>query len=127
MTAPLIHIFSADLQEGQLAGYEEYAKEHVEFVEANHSGLLSFNLYLSEDGKRVSVVQVHPDANSLDIFMKEIIPTHGVEAYQYLERGSERSDAYGSPSDTATAQIREFGVDLRLSPRHLGGFTRLSS
>lgn len=127
MTAPLIHIFSADLQEGQLEGYEKYAKDHVAFVEENHSELLSFNVYLSEDGRRVSVVQVHPDPGSLDTFMKEIVPAHGVQAYQYLERGSERSDAYGSPSDAAQTQIREFGVDLRLSPRHLGGFTRLTT
>lgn len=126
MTTPLIHIFTADLQDGKLAGYERYAKEHVEFVAANHSELLSFNLYLSEDGKRVSAVQVHPDANSMDVFMKEIVPVHGVQAYQFLVRGSERSDAYGSPSEAAIAQVREFGVDLHLSPRHLGGFTRLT-
>jgi len=125
MTAPLIHIFSADVQDGKLEGYKEYAKEHAAFTEAKAPDLLAFNLYLSEDGRRVYAVQLHPTADHMDFFMKEVVAEHGVQAYEWLERGSERSDAFG-PLNAATADaIRQFGVELTHHPYHLGGFTRL--
>ena len=124
MTAPLIHIFSARVQEGRLEGYKGYAREHAAFVEAKHPGLLAFHLYLSADGREVSAVQVHPDADSMDFFMKEVVAEHGVKAYEFLERGSERSDAWGTLNETIQEQIRQFGVELNVRPHHLAGFTR---
>jgi hypothetical protein len=125
MTAPLVHIFSADVQDGKLESYKEYAKEHAAFTEANAPDLLAFHLYLSEDGRRVFAVQLHPDADHMDFFMKEVVAEHGVQAYEFLEGGSERSDAFG-PLNPATADaIRQFGVELTHHPYHLAGFTRL--
>jgi hypothetical protein len=125
MTAPLIHIFSANVQDGKLEGYKEYAKEHAAFTEATAPDLLAFHLYLSDDGRRVYAVQLHPTADHMDFFMKEVVAEHGVKAYEWLERGSERSDAFG-PLNAATADaIRQHGVELTHHPYHLGGFTRL--
>lgn len=127
MTAPLIHVFTAAVQDGKLDGYKQYAQEHTAFVEANAPALLAFHLYLSEDGRRVSAVQVHPDADSLDVFMKDVVAEHGVQAYEFLEQGSERSDAFGPLNDATAAAIRQYGVELWRSPYHLGGFTRLQT
>lgn len=127
MTAPLVHIFSATVQDGKLEGYKRYAKEHAEFVEGKAPGLLAFHLYLSEDGRRVSAVQVHPDADSMDFFMKEVVAEHGVQAYEFLEQGSERSDAFGPLNDATAQGVRQYGVELWHSPYHLGGFTRLAA
>ena len=126
MTVPLIHIFSASVKEGKLEGLKEYAEEHIAFTEAKAPKLLAFHYYLSEDGRRVSVVQVHPDADHMDLFMREVVAEHGAKAYEFLEH-DERSDAFGALNEATQAAIRQYGVDLRLRPYHLGGFTRLGA
>lgn len=125
MGTPLIHIFSATVQDGKLEGYKEYCGEHVAAAEAKAPGLLAFHLYLSGDGRRAFAVQVHPDADHMDFFMKEVVADHGAKAYEYLEHGSERSEAFGPLNAATAAGIRQYGVELEHHPYHLGGFTRL--
>lgn len=125
MAAPLVHIFSAAVQDGRLDGYRAFAREHAEFVEAAHPRLLAFHQYLSEDGRRAFAVQVHPDPDSMEYFMAKVVAEHGVQAYEYLDQGSERSEIYGTLSETIQNGIRGYGVELALRPQHLGGFTRL--
>lgn len=125
MSAPLVHIFSAGIQDGKLAAYKGYSREHATFTEERAPDLLAFHLYLSGDGRRVHVVQVHPDAEHMDYFMKEVVAEHGVKAYEFLEPGSEQSEAFGPLNDATAEGIRRHGVQLRHHPYHLGGFTRL--
>ena len=127
MAAPLIHIFSATIKEGQLEGFKKYAQEHAEFAEAKHPRLLAFHQYVNEEGNKVYVVQVHPDADSMEFFMQEVVAQHGVQAYQYLEEGSESSEIYGRPSDAILEGLREYGVSFSVKPQYLGGFTRLQA
>lgn len=127
MSAPLVHIFSAAIQDGKLEGFRDYAREDAEFTAARTPDLLAFHLYLGDDGRRVHVVQLHPDADHLDVFMKEVVAEHSVRAYDFLEPGSERSQAFG-PLNAATADaIRGRGVELTHHPFHLAGFTRLQA
>ena len=84
-------------------------------------------IYLRADGRRAASVQVHPDPDSMDFFLKEVIPEHGVRAHEFLEQGSETSDAFGILNDAIQEQIRQYGVTLNVSPHHLGGFTRLQA
>ena len=127
MAEPLIHIFSATIKEGQLEGYKKYAQEHAEFTEAKHPRLLAFHYFVNEDGNRVYVVQVHPDADSLEFHMQEVVAQHGVQAYQYLEEGSESSEIYGTPSDAILEGLRQYGVAFSVKSDHVGGFTRLQA
>ena len=125
MAAPLIHIFSATIKEGQLEGFKKYAQEHAEFTEAKHPRLLAFHQYINEEGNKVYVVQVHPDADSMEFFMQEVVAQHAVQAYQYLEEGSASSEIYGEPSDAILDGMREYGTSFSVKPHHDGGFTRL--
>jgi len=125
MSTPLIHIFSAQLQEGKLEGYREYAREHTSFAEQVHPDILAFHNYVSEDQQRIAAVQVHPDADSMDLWMKAVVSDHGVTAYDYLQQGSERSLVYGRLNEPTLQGFRKFGVELHLNPEHLAGFTRL--
>jgi hypothetical protein len=125
MTAPLVHVFSAGVQDGALEGYRSYATEHVALADANAPELLAFHVYLSQDGRRVFVMQLHPDADHMDHFMKAVVAEHSARAYDFLEHGSERSEAFGPLNDATAAAIRQYGVELVHHPYHLGGFTRL--
>jgi len=127
MTAPLIHIFTATIKEGQLEGYKKYAQEHAEFAEAKHPRLLAFHIYVNEDSNKVSAVQVHPDADSMEFFMQEVVAQHGVQAYQYLEEGSESSQIYGTPSDAILDGLRQYRVPFSVKTDYVGGFTRLQA
>lgn len=127
MSTPLVFIFSARIQEGKVAGYRQYAREHAAFAERVHPDILAFQLYLSKDEREVSAVQVHPDADSMDLWMKAVVAEHGVTAYEYLERGSERSVAYGPLNAPTLEQMRQFGVALTHNPERLAGFTRLTA
>lgn len=127
MSTPLVHIFTARIQEGKLDGYRHYAREHAAFAEQVHPGVLAFHLYLSEDQRTVAAVQVHPDADSMDIWMKDVVSEHGVTAYEFLEPGSERSLVYGTLNEATLEGMRQYGVELDLNPEHLAGFTRLAA
>lgn len=127
MNAPLVYIFTARLQEGRLAGYRQYAREHAAFAQQAHRDILAFHLYLSEDQQEVAAVQVHPDADSMDRWMKEVVAEHGTTAYEYLEQGTERSLAYGRLNDQTLEAMSRYGVGIDRSPEHLAGFTRLAA
>jgi hypothetical protein len=127
MSTPLVHIFAARIQEGKLDGYRQYAREHAAFAEQAHPTILAFHLYLSEDQHRVAAVQVHPDADSMDVWMKDVVSKHGVTAYDFLEPGSEQSLVYGTLNDHTLEGLRQYGVALDLNPEHLAGFTRIAA
>ena len=127
MGTPLVHIFTARLQDGKLDGFRQYAREHAAFAEQAHSDILAFHMYLSEDEREVAAVQVHPDADSMDTWMKDVVSQHGVSAYAFLDPGSERSLIYGTLNDHTLEAIRQYGIRLDLNPEHLTGFTRLST
>ncbi len=127
MSTPLVHIFSAQLQDRKLDGYRQYAREHAAFAQRVHPDILAFHVYVSEDQNRVSAVQVHPDADSMDLWTKAVVAEHGVAAYDYLEPGSERSLAFGPLNAPTLEGMRRFGVALTHNPEHLAGFTRLAA
>jgi hypothetical protein len=55
--------------------------ELVDFVETNEPRMIAFHAYLDQDGKRLSIVQVHPDADSM-LFHMQVARDHISEAYQ---------------------------------------------
>jgi len=127
MSTPLVFIFTARIQEGKLDGYREYAREHAAFAERAHPAVLAFHLFLSEDQREVAAVQVHPDADSMDIWMKDVVSTHGETAYEFLEPGSERALVFGTLNDHTLKGMRQYGIELALNPEHVAGFTRLAA
>jgi hypothetical protein len=52
----------------------------VEFIEANELRVIAFNEYVNDAGDEVSVVQVHPDAASMEAHM-EIVRERARAAY----------------------------------------------
>jgi hypothetical protein len=94
MSSPFIFIATNRLKPGALDRERKRVPGLVEFIAANEPRLIAFNEYVSEGGDGVSVVQVHPDAASMEAHM-EIL----------------RQQA-GS------------GVEVTVNGEHLGGFTR---
>lgn len=126
MTAPFIFVGTHRIKEGQADAYIEYFREFAEFVKENEPRLIVFEGYVNEDGTRMTIVQVHPDAESMEFHM-QTIGKHVGEAYDRFLDGTERIDVYGVPRGGVVAMINQLASmdePLNISPRPVAGFTR---
>ena len=126
MSEPFIFIGTHTIGEGKLEDFKKSCRELVEVVEASEPRLIAFNVYVSEDGAEATIVQVHPDPDSM-LFHMQVAREHIGEAYRSVLEETERIDVYGDPSDAVMETIRQLagsGVPLSIKAHHLGGFTR---
>jgi quinol monooxygenase YgiN len=129
MSEPFIFIGTHTIREGKLEDFKKQWRELLDVVEAKEPRLIAFNAYVNEDGTELTVVQVHPDADSM-LFHMQVARDHISEAYQSVLEKTKRIDVYGKPSDTALEMIRQLAgseVPLSVKANHLGGFTRSSA
>ena len=125
MTEPFIFIATYTIKEGTLEDFKPYWRDFVDFVEESEPRLIAFNAYLSEDGTEVGIVQVHPDADSMEFHLK-LIREHVEHAFaEFLDRGTSMQ-IYGPSSDSALEMMRQLAgpVPLTVKPYGVGGFTR---
>ena len=126
MTAPFIFVGTHRIKEGQLDAYIEYFREFVEFVKENEPRLIVFEGFVDDEGTRMTIVQVHPDAESMEFHM-QTIGKHIGEAYDRYLDGTERIDVYGVPRGGVVDMIKQLassGASLNISARPVAGFTR---
>jgi len=129
MSEPFIFIGTHTIREGKLEDFKKQWRELLDVVEVKEPRLIAFNAYVNEDGTELTVVQVHPDADSM-LFHMQVARDHISEAYQSVLEKTKRIDVYGKPSDTALELIRQLAeseVPLSVKANHLGGFTRSSA
>jgi hypothetical protein len=72
VSGPFIFIATNSLKEGKLEAERDRAAELGSFIEAHEPQLLAFNEYANEEGTEVGVVQVHPDAASMEFHMEVV-------------------------------------------------------
>lgn len=127
MTEPFIFVTTHTVKEGRLADLEELNARFVEFVESNEPRILGLHAYLDESATRLAIVQIHPDAESLDAHL-EIAADLIHAAFDVV--GNDGVQAFGSPGPVARGllgQIASAGVGVDVMPRSLGGFARFGS
>ena len=126
MPSPFIFIATNRLKAGKLDRERERVPHLVEFIEANEPRLIAFNEYLSEARDEVTVVQVHPDAASMEAHM-EIVRERAQAAYADTLDATVRIQVFGQPTEAILETLRQqagSGVEIRINGEHLGGFTR---
>ena len=126
MPGPLIFIATNRLKPGKLDRERERVPGLVEFLEANEPRLIAFNEYLSEAGDEVTVVQVHPDAESMEAHI-QIVRARAQEAYAETLDATVRIQVFGEPTAAMLDTLRQqagTGVAININGEHLGGFTR---
>jgi quinol monooxygenase YgiN len=128
MHAPFIFIGTHKVKPGKLEEFEAWFAEYCEMtIEPNEPRLLSFNAYADPDANEVTVVQVHPDAESM-VHHLSVITDHVVRAYaDFLERES-RWQIYGTPRAGVLELIQQMGGSEGplTSQEPFAGFTRLA-
>ena len=100
-------------------------KELVDFVQANEPRIIAYNVYLSDDGSRMTVVHVHPDSESLEYRMEVAGPVFR----RFVELVTLSSiHIYGEPSEKVLRQSHEkapmLGRDAVVADSLHAGFTR---
>ena len=126
MSAPFIFIGTHTVKPGQLEAFKEYFVDFCDtVVEPNEPRLLSFQAYGDPESNKVTLVQIHPDAESMVNHMS-LIAQHVTTAYaDYLERES-RWQIYGTPRAGVLEKVQAMAGD-RTTPRShepFAGFTR---
>ena len=123
MQGPLIFIATNRLKPGRLDSERARVPGLVEFVEANEPRLIAFNEYVNEAGDEVSVVQVHPDAASMEAHIA-IVAERARAAYAETLDATVRIQVFGQPSEEMLAALKQQageGVEIALHTEHLGG------
>jgi hypothetical protein len=129
MSSPFIFIATNRLKAGKLDRERERVPGLVEFIEASEPRLIAFNEYVSEAGDEVSVVQIHPDAASMEAHMG-IVRERAQQAYAETLDATVRIQVFGRPTEAILEILREqagSGVEISVNGEHLGGFTRSSA
>lgn len=127
MSGPLIFISHSKVKPGKLQAYQAQAADATDLVESEEPRMIAFNFYASEDGADVSTVQIHPDAESLDLHLRIFFEKLQEQAFATLD--SYEIDVYGTPSDAALEMLKQMpsqllGLRVRVLPEHQGGFLR---
>jgi hypothetical protein len=125
--SPILVVDSSDIHEGKLEEVKTGVEELVAFVEANEAEPLAYDIYFDAAGTLMTVVQIHPDAASLE--------RHLTVAGPLFRRFADlltlaRVDVYGRASEAALEQIRGKAQLLGNAPVLVhelhAGFTRFA-
>jgi hypothetical protein len=125
MAETIVYVDTSDVREGALDELKAGMKELVEFVEANEPQLIAYNVYFSDEGTRMTVLHVHPDAASLELHLDVARP--------FFRRLADlvrltSTQIYGEPSETALrrshAKAQLLGHNAVQVHRLHAGFTR---
>lgn len=125
MSEPFIFIGTHSINEGKLDEFKRDCQELVDVVKQNEPRLVAFNFYFSDDESEVSVVQIHPDADSM-LFHMQVAREHITQATED-QLTTKEIQIFGTPNDAVSGMIEQLsqsGVPLTLKPRHFAGFTR---
>ena len=120
-----MYVDTSDVREGALEELKPAMKELVDFVQANEPRIIAYNVYLSDDGSRMTVVHVHPDSESLEYHMEVAGPVFR----RFVELVTLSSiHIYGEPSEKVLRQSHEkarmLGRDAVVADSLHAGFTR---
>ena len=97
MSSPFIFIATNRLKPGQLESERKRVPGLVEFIETSEPRLIAFNEFVNEAGDEVTVVQIHPDAASMEAHM-EIVRERVKEAYAETLDATVRIQVFGRPT-----------------------------
>jgi hypothetical protein len=126
MPGPIVFVVTNRLKEGALEAERRRVPGLVDFVEREEPQVIGFNEYVNEAGDEATVVQIHPDAASLEKHMS-VIADHARRAYEETLDRTVRIQVFGHLPDPIVDMLREQagnGVEIVINAEHLGGFVR---
>lgn len=127
MSDPFIFITHHTIKDGQFEKLEAMSRDFLDFVEANEPRLLGLHAYLDRERGKLTLLQIHPDAESMDFHLQ----VAGDKIHRAVEIVDNDSvEVYGDPGPVTRGlldQISAAGVRVNERPDTLGGFVRLGA
>lgn len=103
MSEPIVSIDTSEIREGKLDDLKVAVAELVAFVESNEPRPILYDIFFDETGTLMTVVQVHPDSESMEHHMTVAGPAFaGFSEMVTLST----LDVYGEPSEALLEQLR---------------------
>lgn len=103
MGEPIILVDSSTIRDGKQAELDVAMKELVAFVEANEDRPILYDMFVDEDRATITVVQIHPDSESVELHMKVAGPVFAKFSSLLVMA---KMDVYGSPSPSLMEALR---------------------
>lgn len=125
MSDLIVSIDWSEVRGGKLEDLRVAMKALVDFVDANETRPLAYEVFFSSDGTRMTVFQVHPDSASMEYHMR-VAGAEFAKVQDLLTLSA--IDIYGTPSETLLDLMRQKaqllgGAALAVHNLH-AGFTR---
>ena len=123
---PLIFVATNKLKPGALDAERARVRDLVAFIDREEPQLLGFHEYVNADRTEVTVVQIHPDAESLRRHVA-VVRERAAAAYRETLDSTVAIQIYGPVDDEMLDGLRGqagAGVTLTIAGEHLGGFIR---
>ena len=103
MGEPLIVVDMSEVREGKREELERGIAELATFVETNETDPISYQIFFGDDGRQMTVLQIHPDPASMERHMELAGPVFARFADLVVLR---TVDIYGSPSEKVVELLR---------------------
>src|ERR1700761_8634795 len=105
MSGPFIFVATNRLKPDAYEAERRRVPGLVDFIEAREPQLLAFNEYVNEERTEVTVVQVHPDAASMELHMGAV-GERAAQAYAETLDATTQVQVFGAPSDAVLQLLR---------------------
>jgi hypothetical protein len=123
---PITCVDTSEILEGRVDAVKEAIATMAAFVEANEPNVILYEVFLDESQTLMTVVQIHPDAASMELHLDAARPVFA--PFLGLVRLA-TIDVYGDPSRRLLEQLHEKAAMLgnaRIAVHGLaGGIARL--
>jgi len=124
MAGPIIYVGTHGIQPGKAELARTASESLASHLETHHPTYLHFQISISRDGDRMTVLQVHADEESLMLHL-QLAGERIAAAYEFLS-ATLAIDIFGDPSEQLTAQIAGMAGEAPLTiHRSQYGFSRL--
>jgi hypothetical protein len=126
VSGPFIVRSVSRIHPGKADAYRPLAAELCRLSEEREPRLLGLHIYVSEDRNSEIVIQIHPDAESMQHHL-EVMGEKVRETFEFTD--FERLEIYGELNDALKEWIPRVsrGIAFTHHPEHWGGFTRLQA
>jgi quinol monooxygenase YgiN len=113
VTAPFIVKSVSRIHPGKAEAYQPVAAEICRIAEEKEPRLLGFHIYVSEDHSSEVVVQIHPDAESMQHHL-QVLGEKVRETFAYAD--FESLEIYGQPNDALMEWIPRVTEGIPVHP-----------
>lgn len=124
MSDPFITVTTSRIKDGRVEECMRVNREIAHLVEEHEPRMIAFHVFLNEAEDEVVGVQVHPDADSMEIHL-EIMRQKIARAMDFLELVDFK--VLGAPGPVTSglmATLHGAGTHVDHKPVHVAGFTR---